>query len=269
MRIKVFLRKIGRIFLIQWSTIVQYRIDTVLWAVSEAAAPLVAMAVWYRVAQGSSGTFTSQDAVTYYVFVIFVYAITNAWNGFFVAQEILNGKIVQYLVQPVMPLWYHITDNIVEKALKLAIPLPIFMLVLIVFPSFFSSAIYEPLNIVLFAISLALAVVIHFTFDISLGMAAFWLEDALQLRGYSILLQQVTAGILIPYALLPATLVTVFSFLPFRYMVSAPIELLMGQVQGGAAVALLLAQVAWMAGLLIAARVLWVNGLRRYAVPGQ
>ena len=46
-----YLKKISRVFIMEWSKSLQYRVDVVLWMLAEAAIPLVALAIWYAVAK--------------------------------------------------------------------------------------------------------------------------------------------------------------------------------------------------------------------------
>ena len=153
--------------------------------------------------------------------------------------------------------------------MKLLIPLPILLLVIARFPQFFSPAIFEPRHLVLFLISLLLAALLAFVLDMHFGVLAFWLADATQLRRYKDILQQATSGILIPLAFLPATIKPIFAALPFRYIISAPAEILLGQAEGTAALHLLLIQATWTGVLLLTLTLLWRRGLKIYAVPGQ
>lgn len=263
------MHKIGRLFALEWSRLLQYRADLLMWMASEAAIPLVSLAIWYTVAQSNTGPLTTVDTFTYYIVIMFVIIVTNAWNGYFMARSILNGDIIQYLVRPVSPFWSHIANNLIEKAMKLVIPLPVTLLIFSLFSSAFSPAIYEPRHITLFIISLILAAALSFVLDLHFGVIAFWLEDATQLRRYKDILQQATSGILIPLAFIPATIKPIFAALPFRYMLSAPVEILLGQAEGQAAFTILLTQAIWTGVLIITLTILWRRGLKIYAVPGQ
>lgn len=263
------MHKLARLFAMQWSRLLQYRFDVVLWMTVEAMTPLISLAVWYTVARAGGGVLSEQETITYYLLVIFVFIITNSWNGFFFAREILTGDLVKYLVRPLSVFWNHVSENITEKAIKLIIPVPLFLAVLVLLPQLWVPEIYEWSHIFIFIPSLLLAAALSFLFDMAIGAMAFWLDDADQLRHYKILLHEFTSGVLIPLALLPPLLQSTARWLPFRYIVSAPVEILMGQATGAAAGQLLVIQVLWavLFGGLLAW--LWRRGLQRYAVPGH
>lgn len=261
--------KIGRIFALEWSTMLQYRADLLMWTAAESAMPLVSLAIWSTVAKSAATGPTPLDIRTYYIIVIYLMIITNAWNGFFFSRSILNGEIIQWLTRPVSPWWPHIANNLTEKIIKLVIPLPAVLVALILFPHFFSSALYQPAHVVLFLFSVPLAVTLSFCLDMLFGVLAFWLEDIAQIRRYKDILQQTTSGILIPLVWLPDVLRPIFTALPFRYIISAPAEILLGQAEGSAALQLLALQFMWIALLIVTLVILWRRGLKIYAVPGQ
>ncbi len=263
------LRKIGRMFIVNWSNILQFRGDIFLWTLTEAITPLIALAIWFTVASYQQTTISPRDTLTYYVLSIIVITATNAWTSHFLTQEILDGQLVKYLTRPISVFWEHITDNIDVKIMRLALPVPVAIAVFWLFPHWFSPSIYDPSRIVLAIISVLLGAAIAFVADSLLATFAFWLEDAHQIIGYHYLLWTISSGVLIPYAFLPESIRTLLSFLPYRYIVSAPIEILVASSATLSATALISIQLAWLFGLTLALRVLWKQGLKRYAIPGQ
>lgn len=258
-----------RLFSISWSRTLQYRGDLALWFFSVSATPLVSFAIWYSISQGNSQLISAKEILTYYVLIIFIRITTSSWHGYFLIQQILNGTVVNYLIRPRAIYGEFITNNITTKIMQLLIPLPIIFFVLASFPEWFSPTIYNPFNIFMFFVSLLIAFMISFTFDISMGLLAFWLEDAQELMAYRFILTQIASGILIPFALMPNWLFSLLSALPFRYIISAPAEILLAQTQGIASIQLVGIQLLWLIGFVIILRTLYIRGLKRYAIPGQ
>ncbi len=263
------MHKLLRLLQMEWSASLQYRADIVLWTISETMTPLIALAIWYAVAKYSDNNVSQSEILTYYVLVFFTFVITNVWNGFFFAREILNGDIVNYLLRPLSVFWHHFLQNVGEKSIKLIVPIPLFLLFAFFAPHLLSPAIFVPRHLAFFAVSVSLALLLHFFIDMSLGALAFWLEDAFELRRYKDLLHDFTSGVMIPFALMPSALAAGLSWLPFRYIVAAPVELLMGKRVGSDAWQVLLIQVAWIVAAAILVSILWKRGLKRYAVPGR
>jgi len=111
--------------------------------------------------------------------------------------------------------------------------------------------------------------ILSFTIDFILGMIAFWIEDNFQLRRYRYLLESFTSGLLIPLVFMPTALVGIIGFLPFRFIISAPAEIITGQTILINTVAILAIQAAWVVITILAAIFIWHKGLQRYAPPGQ
>lgn len=256
-------------FAVNWSNILQFRGDVFIWTLTEAISPLIALAIWITVASQSGGVFQPRDTLTYYILSMLIITATAAWTSYFLTQEILDGTLVKHLIRPIAVFWEHITDNIIVKSLRLALPLPIAVVIFWLFPQWFSSSMYDPSRIALAIISVLLGASISFVVDAILATSAFWIEDAHQILGYHYLLWTIGSGVLIPYIFLPEAIRTILSFLPYRYIVSAPIEILVASSSNTPATTLIAIQIAWIIGLTLVLQVLWKRGLKRYAIPGQ
>jgi ABC-2 type transport system permease protein len=263
------MRKILRIFGMMWGTNLAYRADVFLWTLTEAATPLVTLAIWFAVAKNGTFVLTPEETLTYYIFIFFVRSVTRSWASFFLSQEILNGDIVRYLIKPLSVFWEHIADNITTKIFRLLVPAILLAFVLWQKPEFFSSTIFDGTRVMLFVASLLLATILSFVFDAIFATLAFWVEDSLQISAFQFVFGEFATGILIPFAAMPIWLFTALSWLPFRYMVSAPIELLMNQVSGARIAPLFITQLIWIGVSLGILRILWKQGTKNYAIPGQ
>ena len=266
---KTLLKKIRGMFVVNWSMALQYRADLFLWLLTEAATPLISMAVWYAVATSSSHGPTPQQTLNYYILAIIVIIATSSWIGFFISREILDGSIAQRIIRPLSPFWGFIANNIAEKTLRFLIPLPIFIISVFLFPSFFVPSLYEVQPWLLFLVSLCLAAILAFCLDMIFGLMAFWLEDAINLRWYKDTLQMITSGILIPIAVMPPSIQSVVNILPFRSIITTPIDILMGNIHDSSLLLALTIQIAWAAATCLLTAILWRQGLKRYAPPGQ
>lgn len=263
------MHKVVSLFIASWIRAQSYRGDVFFWSLSEVVAPVVALALWYNVAAAGAGPLSARDVLTYYLAVLFVYSFTDVWNGFFLAREILNGKIVEFLIRPIPFFWVYIFRNITGKMMRLPGQIVFFGVVIGLFSTALSPAIYQWQHILPFAISIVCGLGIAFWMDMNFAMLAFWLEDAVQIRQYKEIVHNVASGLLIPLVFLPPFIQNVLSWLPFRYVISAPIEILLGQVSGWAVWQLIAIQLVWIAAFALLLRFLWRKGLSVYALPGQ
>lgn len=252
-----------------WSVNLYYRGDVFIWTLTEAITPLIALAIWFTVTTQGNAVVSPRDTLTYYILAMLMMTATASWVSYFLTEEILDGQLVKYLVRPVSAFWPQITDNLITKSLRLAIPIPAVIIIFALFPQWFSSSIYDHSRIALAILSIALGATIAFIVDSILATFAFWLEDVHQIIGYHYLLWTIGSGVLIPYIFLPQTIKTILSFLPYRYIVSAPIEILVASSSNTPATTLIAIQIVWIIGLILLLRLLWQKGLKRYAIPGQ
>ena len=266
---KTLLRKIARLSIVNWSMTLQYRADMMLWLFADAATPLVSMALWYAVAKNSSQGPSPQETINYYILTILVIIATNSWAGFFISQEIFNGTIVQRLIKPISAFWGLILNSLSEKTFRFLLPIPLFLASLWLFPTFFVPTLYQLEPWLIFLASLGMAATLSFFIDMIFGLLAFWIEDAFNMRWFKDTLQMITSGILIPVAVMPERIQELVNILPFRHIITTPIEVLLGRISDATLLHTLGIQLAWTVGTGIVMTMMWKQGLKRYAPPGQ
>jgi ABC-2 type transport system permease protein len=120
----------------------------------------------------------------------------------------------------------------------------------------------------LFAVSVALAVVVSFGVRFLVNLCSFWLLDY---RGPVLLIIAVTlvlSGAIMPLSFFPAPLDTIMRLTPFASMLQAPIDLYVGEPLGGSSAAVLALQASWAIGLYAAGRLVLSSGTRKLVVQG-
>jgi ABC-2 type transport system permease protein len=78
----------------------------------------------------------------------------------------------------------------------------------------------------------------------------------------------VFSGYLVPVELFPPALRGLIDWMPFRYQLGLPVELLTSAHDRAAALSLLGRQWIWAAGLLAGTILMWRRGLARFAAYG-
>jgi ABC-2 type transport system permease protein len=104
--------------------------------------------------------------------------------------------------------------------------------------------------------------------SLAIGALAFFIEQATRVMDLWLTVYFVLSGYLIPVDLFPHTARVAIDFLPFRYQIGLPVELMVGA--HGRAEALSLVGRQWIFVLLTAflVHVLWRRGLARFAAYG-
>jgi ABC-2 type transport system permease protein len=121
----------------------------------------------------------------------------------------------------------------------------------------------------LFLVSALLGYLVTFGIEFCIGISAFWLVEV---RGLYALVMWALAGLFsgyfLPLEFFPGWLAAIAHALPFGAMIYTPAAIYAGSLAGMAAVAAVLGQLAWVAALFGAGRLLFVMAYRRLVVQG-
>jgi len=245
---------------------VAYRAEMLVWLLSTTM-PLVMLALMSAVARdGPVGRFGQADFTAYYLAALVVRLMTGAWVIWEVNFEIRQGTLAYRLLRPIHPLVAYAAENIGAMPLRVGAVVPIAVIALLATGGERLSR--DPLLLALFPVTLVGAWLITFLAMSVIGALAFWVESSGSLFELWLGLFGVFSGYLVPLELFPRWLETTARFLPFRYMLAFPTEMVIGMTSRRAALAELAIQWAFVALLAVAARLTWRAGLRRFAAYG-
>jgi len=116
--------------------------------------------------------------------------------------------------------------------------------------------------------SLACGYVITMMLMLIIGMIAFWTTEILGLTMLYRLVSQFFAGALVPLTFFPGALRVLAEALPFQSTVYVPVAIYVGRLHGLAMLQAIVVQIAWIAGLSLAAWAMWRRALFRVVVQG-
>ena len=143
----------------------------------------------------------------------------------------------------------YISTNLADKLMRFVLFTPLVILVVLVVPDI--TLVITPLNIALFIVALTLAWFIRFIIQFTLGLLSFWFSQALVLTDVFWLFFLLFGGTVAPIELLPEPLRTIAYILPFRLMMSFPINIMMGTLTPAEIVINFVELVAWIAVFFI------------------
>jgi ABC-2 type transport system permease protein len=245
---------------------VAYRAEMLVWLLSTTM-PLVMLALMSAVAREAPvGRFGQADFTAYYLVALVVRLMTGAWVIWEVNFEIKQGTLAYRLLRPIHPLVAYAAENVGAMPLRLAAVVPIAAIA--VLATGWGRLTHDPLLLAVFPASLVGAWLITFLAMAVIGALAFWVESSGALFEVWLGLFGVFSGYLVPLELFPRWLATTARFLPFRYMLAFPVEMLIGMTPRAAALRELAIQWAFVGILALAARLAWRRGLRRFAAFG-
>jgi ABC-2 type transport system permease protein len=245
-----------------------YRGAIVIWLLGLILEPVVYLVVWTTVAAaqgGAVGGFRASDFAAYFTVLMVVNQLTFTWHFFFFEWRVRNGFFSPLLLRPIHPVHNDIAENLTFKALTLTIILPMAVFLLV---SFGATAQTQAWHVVAFIPALVLAMALRFAIEWTLALAAFWITRTGALNQAYFVAILFLSGQVAPLALFPPAIQAVASVLPFRWMISFPVETALGRLTAGEILTGYVVQVVWIVLALVLLRVAWRAGVRRYVAVG-
>lgn len=247
---------------------VAYRGALAIWLLGLLLEPIIFLVVWTTVARSQAGTvggFGAGDFAAYFTVLMVVNQLTFTWHFFFFEWRVRHGELSPLLLRPVHPIHNDVAENLTFKLLTMVGVLPVAAFLVVTFGAVFRP---EPWQLLAFVPALVLAMTLRFILEWTLALAAFWLTRTAALNNAYYLLILFLSGQIAPLSLLPPFIQTIAAVLPFRWMVSFPVELALGRLTATEVAIGYAAQVGWIAVALVLLRLAWRAGVRRYSAVG-
>ena len=245
-----------------------YRGALVIWLLGLLLEPIVYLVVWRTVAAGQGGSvggFDGSDFAAYFTLLMIVNQLTFTWHFWEFDWRVRNGFFSPMLLRPVHPIHNDVAENLTFKLLTFAVVAPVALVLIVAFGATFRS---EPWHVLAFVPALVLAMALRFVLEWTLALVAFWTTRTSAINHAWYLVVLFLSGQAAPLALLPALIQAAANVLPFRWMVSFPVEVALGRVGPADVLLGYGAQALWIGIALVALRIGWRAGIRRYSAVG-
>ena len=244
---------------------VAYRAEFLIWMFSTNM-PLVMLAIWAAAARSSPiGGYSQQGFVAYYLAALLVRLMTGAWVVWEMTMEIRGGTLALRLLRPIHPILAYSADNLAAVPMRGFVALPVVGILLWTARAELS---HDWFHWLVLLPALFGAWLLYFLVQAIIGTLALRFESASSVFEAWLGISNVLSGYLVPLDLFPVAVRDVAVWLPFRFQLSFPIELMLGRWSRPEALQLLGAQWAYAAVFFLATRVAWRSGLRHYAAYG-
>ncbi len=261
-------RLIRRMIAINMANSLAYRGDVVFYMLSTILDPLISVLIWRAaIASGAELPVDGTYLTSYFVLLGAVSMLTSSWLTYFMAEDIRNGKLSVWLARPGSFLYEMIANNLAEKGFKSLVLAPM----IVVFGWLLRDSVSlsaPPSRWLLLAISIVLAAVIIFSLDVIFGSLAFWIDDISGVERGRMLVATVLAGQVVPLALMPDWASGFVRLQPFRFMISFPLEIVVGDLGQHELVVGFVAQLCYLSLFVLLARWIWQRGQRSYSAVG-
>jgi ABC-2 type transport system permease protein len=179
--------------------------------------------------------------------------------------DIRTGTLSPQLLKPLHPMHLWLTGVVSSKPIQTAIVLP---------PIAIASAllgIRYDLNLTTLVLALLAAggaLLIEFFVQAIIGSLAFWISHGTAIADVWFWVRSLLSGWIIPLAMFPLGLQIALIYLPFRYCLAFPIEIILGQLTPDQIVLGFVMQYAWVAVFWAVFQIVWRRGVRSYSAVG-
>lgn len=242
-----------------------------MYRIGEMAEVLALILMWTAIYSGGGGTirgFTLNEMITYVLIGnLCAVAVRNFLPGF-IATDINDGKLSMFLVKPISYVRFIFLHELGRAFLSTVVSLVSQVLILF----FFLDKIIintDPRYLVLIVLMVSCAFVIELLLGFLIGTIAFWTEDVEGIYATLDRVKRFFSGGYFPLTLLPVTLATASSYLPFQYSFFAPAALYLKKMDLRQGLHGVLIQIVWIALLSGILYIVWQRGLRRYEATGS
>ena len=240
----------------------EYRASMLIWMLINVM-PLVMLAVWFSMSEGGPiAGYTQSDFVSYYLLLAIVQQMTSVWVIYELAYDIRHGELSIKLLHPLNPLHEYLSDNLADKVLRPIALTPLAFLACLIFPAIHYDV--TPLSLALFLCAVAAAWLIRFMSQYIFGLLAFWVSDSMALNDIWFALSEMLGGMIAPLDLFPPGVTAVANWLPFRFMLSFPVEVVSGRLTSTDLAAGFAAMLFWVGLSIVVYRWLWRTGIRQF-----
>jgi ABC-2 type transport system permease protein len=217
-------------------------------------------------AGGDIAGYSPADAITYTWITQALIMVIAVWNWVDLATRIQTGDVVTDLQRPIdLQLAYLSEDQGRALYQLVARGLPPFIVGALVYDLVYPDSIGQ---VIAFAISIELAVIVSFGMRFIVNLLAFWVLDWRGFLALSSAFTTVASGFVIPIAFFPTWAARLFTVLPWASMIQIPIDVFIGRRTGPTVASGLALQVFWAIALLGIGRLLLARAAHRVVVQG-
>jgi ABC-2 type transport system permease protein len=212
--------------------------------------------------------YSYHDIIAYYLLTMVSRAFSSMpglASG--IARDIRNGTVKKYLVQPIDMLGFLLLYRLAHKLVYYTVAAAPFALVFYLCRGYFSGW-PDATTLAAFLASLVMSFVLGFFLEAMLGMLGFWLLEVQSLLFVYMLLSFFLSGHMFPIDMLPGVWGTIVKLIPLQYLAYFPAAVFLGKATGPALWAGLATQFGWVVFFMIASRVTFHLGARRYSGYG-
>lgn len=252
---------------------IAYRANFICFLIGEIMSAFIMYFVWKAVFLSSDSDtfmgFTMEDMAVYLFITFLTGYLTYSDGAFAVGEEIIDGSIAMRMIKPCSFessfLFHEIGSRLIGAAM---IFVPIVAGVEIYRYVVYGSLRFQPVFFLLYIVSLLIAYMISFYFNVCYGFMAFFFKNLWGTTLMKETLVSFLSGAIIPLAFLPSGLAVVLNLLPFASLSYTPVMIYMGMYSCGEIAWRIGLQLFWLLVMFGVSKLVWRSAVRRLAVQG-
>ena len=258
-----------RLWQVNWAEQWQYRANLLMYLMYWLVSPIIYLAVWTSIAnaKGSVNGFTANDFASYYMTLLIVDQITSNIVIHTFAYKIQDGTLAGELIRPIHPMLTNaLVNNIAFKMLTILGFIPIWIILFFLFKPDYSGA---TLVGVLLAIPMMLmGFLIGYLLTATITSLAFWTTRVYSIHEFYFALTLLFSGQFVPLTLMPKIVQNIAQYLPFRFQLYHPIQLILGKLSTAQIIQGYIAAGIWLLVAMTLFNWVWRKGVKRFSAVG-
>ena len=250
---------------------VEYRADFFIGYFSVVFPVIIQVSVWSAIykasGMGEVYGYTYHQMVLYVFFVGVVNRFLGTGFEYEINKDIKEGGLNKFLIKPINYCGYRLACFLGEKVTYSIIFFVLLFVTCFIF-TIFGYFVISVIKILLFLISLCLALLLNFATFFCIGLLGLWISEISRVYSAITIIISVISGGIFPLDILGSTVNKILYFLPFRYMLQVPVDIITGRNLPYSVFIILLVQLFWVVCFFAIAGILWKKGLKKYIAVG-
>ena len=248
-----------------FQTTLAFPASLTVWILISFIEPVIMIFLWNSILKsGGHLPYSYSQIVTYYLLSTLYYRIMQVWSLDSISREIYRGTFAMWLIRPLSYLTIDLAKTIGLKITRIITIIP----VLIIFIFIFRNDFRVNLNAVQFIallLSFVMGFFLYFSFENLLSLVAFWFERTIYFTVIYYVFVDFLSGGTVPLNFLPAIFRSIVNLLPFRYLLSFPLEITLGVLSPFQIIVGFVCGFSWIGIFLMLYKYFYPKGLKRYS----
>ena len=249
-----------------------YRLNFIMWRVRNVIQIFLLFFLWTSVFSDPARQFFGYDRskiLTYVFGILIIKAIVFSSRTIELSSIISDGTLALYLLKPINFFKYWFTADMASKILNLSFSfVETVLLFLILKPELFFQS--NPIYLLLFFISLSIAVLLFFTIVFLINMFSFWAPEtgwALPFL-FIVIIGDFLSGSVFPLDIFSKSVQNIFYSLPFPYLVFFPLQVYLGKLSIPTVINGMFISLGWLIVLWFSMKYVWERGMKKFSSEG-